>query len=242
MPGPGGCYVLPAAPRLSRVPVPGNAGHLGGPSPLCQGTGGPGYALYVALRMPTRGDGCGLSRSASVTATRWCCRPSTWTSRPGQTVALVGETGAGKTTVARLMARFYDPLAGRVTLDGVDLRDMPDAVLRQAHVPEHPARAGGRIPPQPASHVHGQPDPPVRPGRQLHPGRPPGPATAAPGPSPAGPRTAPASPRPNSASRRDVKHRYSSPGTPPAAPAPPPRHPPRPSHNESHGHRPSPGT
>jgi ATP-binding cassette, subfamily B, bacterial len=49
----------------------------------------------------------------------------------GQTVALVGETGAGKTTVARLMARFYDPLAGRVTLDGVDLRDLPDDVLRQ---------------------------------------------------------------------------------------------------------------
>jgi ATP-binding cassette, subfamily B, bacterial len=49
----------------------------------------------------------------------------------GQTVALVGETGAGKTTVARLMARFYDPLAGRVTLDGVDLRDLPDAVLRR---------------------------------------------------------------------------------------------------------------
>jgi ATP-binding cassette subfamily B protein len=49
----------------------------------------------------------------------------------GQTVALVGETGAGKTTVARLMARFYDPVAGRVTLDGVDLRDLPDAVLRR---------------------------------------------------------------------------------------------------------------
>jgi ATP-binding cassette, subfamily B, bacterial len=49
----------------------------------------------------------------------------------GQTVALVGETGAGKTTVARLMARFYDPLEGRVTLDGTDLRELPDSVLRQ---------------------------------------------------------------------------------------------------------------
>ena len=49
----------------------------------------------------------------------------------GQTVALVGETGAGKTTVARLLARFYDPNAGRVLLDGVDLRDLPDPVLRQ---------------------------------------------------------------------------------------------------------------
>jgi len=49
----------------------------------------------------------------------------------GQTVALVGETGAGKTTVARLLARFYDPNAGEVLLDGVDLRLLPDAVLRR---------------------------------------------------------------------------------------------------------------
>jgi ABC-type multidrug transport system fused ATPase/permease subunit len=49
----------------------------------------------------------------------------------GQTVALVGETGAGKTTIARLLARFYDPGAGRVMLDGADLRDLPDQVLRQ---------------------------------------------------------------------------------------------------------------
>jgi ATP-binding cassette, subfamily B, bacterial len=49
----------------------------------------------------------------------------------GQTVALVGETGAGKTTVARLLARFYDPNAGRVLLDGVDLRALPDDVLRR---------------------------------------------------------------------------------------------------------------
>jgi ATP-binding cassette, subfamily B, bacterial len=48
----------------------------------------------------------------------------------GQTVALVGETGAGKTTVARLMARFYDPLSGRVTLDGTDVRELPDPALR----------------------------------------------------------------------------------------------------------------
>jgi ATP-binding cassette subfamily B protein len=50
---------------------------------------------------------------------------------PGQTVALVGETGAGKTTVARLLARFYDPDAGAVLLDGVDLRALPDATLRR---------------------------------------------------------------------------------------------------------------
>jgi ATP-binding cassette subfamily B protein len=48
----------------------------------------------------------------------------------GQTVALVGETGAGKTTIARLLGRFYDPRSGRVTLDGIDLRQLTDGVLR----------------------------------------------------------------------------------------------------------------
>jgi ATP-binding cassette subfamily B protein len=49
----------------------------------------------------------------------------------GQTVALVGETGAGKTTIARLAARFYDPNQGQVLLDGTDLRDLSDADLRR---------------------------------------------------------------------------------------------------------------
>ena len=48
----------------------------------------------------------------------------------GQTVALVGTTGAGKTTIAKLVTRFYDPTAGSVTLDGVDLRDVAQAELR----------------------------------------------------------------------------------------------------------------
>ncbi|HYP46239.1 MAG TPA: ABC transporter ATP-binding protein [Propionibacteriaceae bacterium] len=52
----------------------------------------------------------------------------------GQTVALVGTTGAGKTTIAKLMARFYDPSGGQVTLDGVDLRELSDADLRRAVV------------------------------------------------------------------------------------------------------------
>jgi ABC-type multidrug transport system fused ATPase/permease subunit len=52
----------------------------------------------------------------------------------GQTVALVGATGAGKSTVAKLVARFYDPTDGTVTLDGIDLRDLSDADLRRAVV------------------------------------------------------------------------------------------------------------
>lgn len=49
----------------------------------------------------------------------------------GQTVALVGTTGAGKTTIAKLVARFYDPVSGSVTLDGIDLRDVAQRELRR---------------------------------------------------------------------------------------------------------------
>ena len=49
----------------------------------------------------------------------------------GQTVALVGTTGAGKTTIAKLIARFYDPTSGAVTLDGIDLRDISQTELRR---------------------------------------------------------------------------------------------------------------
>ena len=52
----------------------------------------------------------------------------------GQTVALVGSTGAGKSTLAKLLARFYDPSVGRVTLDGVDLRRLHPKDLRRAIV------------------------------------------------------------------------------------------------------------
>ncbi|WP_371540401.1 ABC transporter ATP-binding protein/permease [Streptomyces sp. NBC_00466] len=48
----------------------------------------------------------------------------------GQTVAFVGETGAGKSTLVKLVARFYDPTAGRVTADGIDLRDMDMTAYR----------------------------------------------------------------------------------------------------------------
>jgi ATP-binding cassette, subfamily B, bacterial len=48
----------------------------------------------------------------------------------GQTVALVGETGAGKSTLAKLVARFYDPQRGRVLVDGHDVRDLRASCLR----------------------------------------------------------------------------------------------------------------
>ncbi|GAA4247589.1 ABC transporter ATP-binding protein [Dactylosporangium darangshiense] len=52
----------------------------------------------------------------------------------GQTIALVGATGAGKSTLAKLVARFYDPTAGSVALDGVDLRSLAEGDLRRAIV------------------------------------------------------------------------------------------------------------
>lgn len=52
----------------------------------------------------------------------------------GQTVAVVGATGAGKSTLAKLLARFYDPSEGRVLLDGVDLRDLTNPDLRRGVV------------------------------------------------------------------------------------------------------------
>jgi ABC-type multidrug transport system fused ATPase/permease subunit len=51
--------------------------------------------------------------------------------RPGEMVALVGRSGAGKTSIANLVARFYDPTAGRVTIDGIDLRAMTLRSLRR---------------------------------------------------------------------------------------------------------------
>lgn len=52
----------------------------------------------------------------------------------GQTVAVVGSTGAGKSTLAKLLARFYDPTAGRILLDGVDLRELAMPELRRGVV------------------------------------------------------------------------------------------------------------
>ncbi|MEQ9040418.1 MAG: ABC transporter transmembrane domain-containing protein [Silicimonas sp.] len=64
----------------------------------------------------------------------------TFTIQPGETVALVGPSGAGKTTVIQLLLRFYDPDAGRITIDGLDLRDVARTEFRRhvALVPQDP--------------------------------------------------------------------------------------------------------
>jgi ATP-binding cassette subfamily B protein len=61
---------------------------------------------------------------------RWAVRNVDLVLRPGERVALVGENGAGKTTITKLLARLYDPTEGRITLDGVDLREYDLVSLR----------------------------------------------------------------------------------------------------------------
>jgi ABC-type multidrug transport system fused ATPase/permease subunit len=71
-----------------------------------------------------RGDGAGG-------ASDWALREVDLHVPPGQTLALVGATGAGKSTFAKLVARFYDPQRGRVLVDGHDLRDLRQRALRR---------------------------------------------------------------------------------------------------------------
>ena len=63
---------------------------------------------------------------------RWAVRNVDLELKPGERVALVGENGAGKTTITKLMARLYDPTEGRITLDGVDLKEYDLVSLRHA--------------------------------------------------------------------------------------------------------------
>jgi ATP-binding cassette subfamily B multidrug efflux pump len=60
----------------------------------------------------------------------WVLRDVSFTASPGQTIALVGHTGAGKTTIVNLLLRFYDPDRGRILVDGVDIRQLSTSELR----------------------------------------------------------------------------------------------------------------
>lgn len=78
------------------------------------------------------GRGHGAHPLAPEDAPQWVLRDVTFRVAPGQTVAIVGHTGAGKTTIVSLLMRFYDPQRGRITLDGVDIRNLPLDELRGA--------------------------------------------------------------------------------------------------------------
>lgn len=74
-------------------------------------------------------------------------REVSFTAEPGQRIALVGPSGAGKSTIAALVLRFYDPVSGRVRIDGKDARDYPLTALRDrmAIVPQEVLLFGGSI-------------------------------------------------------------------------------------------------
>jgi ATP-binding cassette, subfamily B, multidrug efflux pump len=68
---------------------------------------------------------------AAIDSIEWILKDVSFTVEPGQTVAIVGHTGAGKTTLTSLMMRFYDVTAGQILLDGVDLREQDLNALRR---------------------------------------------------------------------------------------------------------------
>jgi ABC-type multidrug transport system fused ATPase/permease subunit len=72
-----------------------------------------------------------IDRKKSKSAGEWALRDVSLLVPPGQTLALVGATGAGKSTFAKLVARFYDPQQGRVLVDGHDLRGVRQRALRR---------------------------------------------------------------------------------------------------------------
>jgi ATP-binding cassette, subfamily B, multidrug efflux pump len=108
---------------------------------------GPGPGRPEAARRPrTRGarprrrqfddvwfayDLAGGRRGGGPRSPSGCCAACRFTVRPGETLALVGHTGAGKTTMINLLLRFYEPQRGRILLDGADIRDLPVDELRR---------------------------------------------------------------------------------------------------------------
>jgi ATP-binding cassette subfamily B multidrug efflux pump len=98
----------PATPRLLARPV-----------------GGTVAFEDVWFRYPKGGHDGGEPSGA------WVLKGVSFTARPGETVAVVGHTGAGKTTIINLLLRFYDVERGRVTVDGVDIREIAQHELRE---------------------------------------------------------------------------------------------------------------
>ena len=85
------------------------------------------------LRSPSSSDLAGNAERGTGNERRddaWVLRGVSFRASPGQTIALVGHTGAGKTTIISLLLRFYDPERGRITVDGVDIRDLDPDELR----------------------------------------------------------------------------------------------------------------
>jgi ATP-binding cassette subfamily B protein len=104
------------------------------PPPLSRGAQGEGGGKTTPHTSPHPAPESGeASRSGeaprSGKAPRWTLRDVSFEMHPGQLVALVGPSGAGKTTITYLLPRLYDPSEGRITMDGLDLRDVKLASL-----------------------------------------------------------------------------------------------------------------
>jgi ATP-binding cassette subfamily B protein len=81
--------------------------------------------VWFAYDRPHSADG-----SEASAAPEWVLRGVSFTARPDRTLALVGHTGAGKTTIVNLLLRFYEPQRGRILIDGMDVRDMAISDVR----------------------------------------------------------------------------------------------------------------
>jgi ATP-binding cassette subfamily B protein len=86
---------------------------------------------FAYRRLPTEKDANSISAPVSADDWDWVLRGVSFTIEPGETVAIVGHTGAGKTTLISLLLRFYDVQQGAVRIDGVDVRDMNLQKLRR---------------------------------------------------------------------------------------------------------------
>ncbi|MDQ0821142.1 ABC-type multidrug transport system fused ATPase/permease subunit [Arthrobacter sp. V1I7] len=130
-------FALLDAAEVTAGPLPGPAREPGTPEP---GTREPGTREPATPEPGTSEPGTpGARGRIAFEQVGFSYRPGTpavqdltFTVEPGQTVAVVGHTGAGKTTVANLLMRFYELDAGRIRLDGTDIAGMPHDELRSA--------------------------------------------------------------------------------------------------------------
>ena len=81
--------------------------------------------VWFAYDRPHAADGVAVGADPE-----WVLRGVSFVARPDRTLALVGHTGAGKTTIVNLLLRFYEPQRGRILIDGVDVRDIPVSDVR----------------------------------------------------------------------------------------------------------------
>jgi ATP-binding cassette subfamily B protein len=89
------------------------------------------WLAVPAASTPPDGSAPDAAALSALDSIEWILKDVSFSIEPGQTVAIVGHTGAGKTTLTSLMMRFYEVTAGRILLDGVDLRDQDLTELRR---------------------------------------------------------------------------------------------------------------